>query len=110
MVEKKMETHSRITTGSSVSSKGLKTGKLELDEKKHRFCAIITCDPNKVMHEIHDRMPVILDPRQKMVWLEKGDGGLLKPLADTLTDSWPVSRLVNSPGNNRPDVMNRMKT
>ncbi len=79
----------------------------ELDGKKHRFCAIITCAPNKVVHEIHDRMPVILDPSQKMEWLEKGDSSLLKPLADKLTDSWPVSKAVNSPGNNRPEIMNR---
>ncbi|MBI5226019.1 SOS response-associated peptidase [Candidatus Micrarchaeota archaeon] len=73
----------------------------------HRFCAIITCAPNKVVHEIHDRMPVILDPNQTMDWLEKGDTSLLTPLADKLTDSWPVSKAVNSPGNNRPEIMNR---
>ena len=82
----------------------------ELDGKKHRFCAIITCAPNKVVHEIHDRMPVILDPSQKMDWLEKGDTSLLKPLADKLTDAWPVSKAVNSPGNNRPEIMNRFES
>lgn len=79
----------------------------EKDGVTHRFCAIITCAPNKIVHEIHDRMPVIIDPSQKMKWLEKGDTALLKPLADRLTDSWPVSKAVNSPGNNRPEIMNR---
>ncbi len=81
----------------------------EKDGVTHRFCAIITCAPNKVVHEIHDRMPVILDPSQKMEWLEKGDTSLLKPLVDKLTDSWPVSKAVNSPGNNRPEIMNRLE-
>jgi len=79
----------------------------EKDGIQHRYCCIITCAPNKVVHEIHDRMPVILNPSQKMDWLEKGDLTMLKPIVDKLIDAYPISRAVNSPQNNRPEIMNR---
>jgi putative SOS response-associated peptidase YedK len=33
-------------------------------------CAIVTCDPNRLIRPIHDRMPVILSPGQETAWLD----------------------------------------
>ena len=33
-------------------------------------CAIVTCEPGEVVAPIHDRMPVILDPKAEAVWLD----------------------------------------
>ena len=33
-------------------------------------CTIITCAPNELMAELHDRMPVILDPADYDRWLD----------------------------------------
>jgi putative SOS response-associated peptidase YedK len=37
--------------------------------KDHYSCTIITCQPNDVTGEYHDRMPVILDPSVQDKWL-----------------------------------------
>jgi putative SOS response-associated peptidase YedK len=34
-------------------------------------CTIITCGPNRVLAELHDRMPVILRENEWPKWLEK---------------------------------------
>ncbi|MGI8632263.1 MAG: SOS response-associated peptidase [Solirubrobacterales bacterium] len=33
-------------------------------------CAVLTCVPNELMADVHDRMPVILDPQTESLWLE----------------------------------------
>ena len=57
--------------------------------------AIVTSDPLTGIVELHDRMPLILEKKDWSAWLE-GE----KPSA-TLKgfESYPVSRLVNSPKN-----------
>jgi putative SOS response-associated peptidase YedK len=47
--------------------------------------AVITTDPNTKMAEIHNRQPVILDPREYAEWLEESERPpvhLLRILAD----------------------------
>lgn len=36
-------------------------------------CTILTCAPNPLMAELHDRMPVILDPADRSCHLQLGD-------------------------------------
>ena len=36
-----------------------------------RTCTIITCEPNALMAEIHNRMPVILPPEIRGIWLSR---------------------------------------
>ena len=71
-------------------------------------CAIITTEANELMSEFHDRMPVILNPRDYDLWLDPDvqDPPLLEPLlrpypSDEM-EVYPVSRLVNDPRHEDP--------
>jgi putative SOS response-associated peptidase YedK len=68
-------------------------------------CAILTCRPNPLVAALHDRMPVVVPPAKYGPWLDArlDDPRVLVPLlgpypADAM-EAWPVSRLVNTPGN-----------
>jgi putative SOS response-associated peptidase YedK len=71
---------------------------------------IITTTPNKLMENIHTRMPVILERKDEKTWLTNDDTdflqSLLKPYPELEMTAFPVSKLVNSPANDLPDVMN----
>lgn len=75
------------------------------DEGELRTCTIITTAPNELTGEIHNRMPVILDPEDHDLWLDPDFGQkdplaeLLRPYPADLMEAYPVSRLVNSPTN-----------
>jgi putative SOS response-associated peptidase YedK len=71
-------------------------------------CTIITTEANDLMAEYHDRMPVILCPKDYDLWLDPDvqDPNLLEPLlrpcpSDEL-EVYPVSRLVNDPRHEDP--------
>jgi putative SOS response-associated peptidase YedK len=73
-------------------------------------CAILTTAANGLMAPVHDRMPVIVDPDDYARWLDPGADvekitDLLKPASEPLLESFPVSRAVNSPANNGPDLI-----
>lgn len=66
---------------------------------------IITTDPNEVMEPLHDRMPVILEPRDYDRWLDPEDPqrppvDLLRPYPAGKMHAWPVNERV---GNVRND-------
>jgi hypothetical protein len=62
-----------------------------------RSCAMIITDANELAGELHDRMPVILEPEQFEARLTGAAGlELLKPAANDVLQCWPVSRRVNS--------------
>jgi len=68
-------------------------------------CAIITTEANKLIQEIHDRMPVILEQSDQAAWLDPGAGqgdllAMLKPYQAEQMEAYPVSNRVNSPRNN----------
>lgn len=79
-------------------------------EKIHT-CTIITTQPNEVVKDIHDRMPVILRQEDEGVWLdrEKYDADLLQsllvPYDATQMRAYPVSAMVGSPKNDAPDCI-----
>lgn len=74
-------------------------------------CTVITTSPNKLMEDIHDRMPVILTPEDEKVWVNPNTkdlshlNQLLKPLPEDLMEAYEVSQLVNSPKNNSPNLI-----
>jgi putative SOS response-associated peptidase YedK len=81
------------------------------DGSSMRSCAIVTTTPNKIMAAIHNRMPVILAPGDRALWLDTAPRApdslshLLRPFPDDLMEAYPVSTLVNSPGNDFADCI-----
>lgn len=68
---------------------------------------ILTTDPNEVAKKIHDRMPVILDPRDYNRWMDPGDPDrppidLLRPYPAEKMRAWPVDNRVGNVRNNDP--------
>jgi putative SOS response-associated peptidase YedK len=76
-----------------------------------RTCTIITTEPNELMKPLHNRMPVILDPNDYSDWLDPAPRTsdsllhLIKPFPHLPMSAYPVSTLVNSPGNDRPELV-----
>jgi putative SOS response-associated peptidase YedK len=76
--------------------------------------AILTTESNPLMAEIHDRMPAIIQPEAYAAWLDAGMTdvealqGLLAPYPERLMEVYPVSRKVNSPANDGPDLVERV--
>lgn len=66
--------------------------------------AILTCAPNEMMADLHDRMPVILPPQAYDGWLDTDQqdaaraAALLKPYPAEKMVAWPVSTYVNKAG------------
>jgi putative SOS response-associated peptidase YedK len=72
-----------------------------------RSCTILTTTANDLAEEIHERMPVILPRDRYDAWLdpEAEDeelAALLEPYPGDDLEVYPVSRFVNSPGNDDP--------
>jgi putative SOS response-associated peptidase YedK len=60
-------------------------------------CTMVVTKANELAAEVHDRMPVLLQPQDFDVWLAGTTGAeLLKPAPDDYLQVWPVSRRVNS--------------
>jgi len=71
---------------------------------------IITTKPNSLVEKIHNRMPVILKKEDYAKWLNPNippeeAHDLLKPLNARALQAHEVSRKVNSPKNNTPDLI-----
>ncbi|HME69241.1 MAG TPA: SOS response-associated peptidase [Myxococcota bacterium] len=62
-------------------------------------CTIVTTEANGLVRVVHDRMPVILGPRDYQLWLGARDleqlSGLLRPCPDDWLVSYAVSSHVN---------------
>jgi putative SOS response-associated peptidase YedK len=77
-------------------------------------CTIVTTEANELLAPLHDRMPVILDPDDFARWIDPADddterlAGLLKPYPAEPLRAYPVSLLVNNPGNDSPACVTRL--
>ena len=74
----------------------------------HSF-TIITTEPNSLMQQIHNRMPVILHREDEQRWIARHEDSslldLLKPFPSEKMEACPVSVLVNSPKNDIPEIL-----
>jgi len=74
-------------------------------------CAILTRAASESVSEVHHRMPVIFQPDEALRWIECDAGSaetLIQTEALLTLESHPVSRLVNSPSNDRPECVARL--
>jgi putative SOS response-associated peptidase YedK len=67
-------------------------------------CSLITTEPNAVMREIHDRMPLIVPKHAYEDWLSGSDDLLANPPAIEMT-ARPVSMAVNTAANDSPKLI-----
>ena len=73
-----------------------------------RTFTIVTTEADGEMARVHNRMPVILEEPDWPVWLGEADGDpktLLRPAREGILRMWPVSRKVNKPANNGPNLL-----
>ncbi len=83
----------------------------ERDGQALNTCTILTTEANEVLRPVHDRMPVILHPDDYELWLEGGERersalkDMLVPYPGEEMAAYPVSTLVNSPGNRGPELI-----
>jgi putative SOS response-associated peptidase YedK len=74
-------------------------------------CTIITTTANEVLEPVHERMPVILKPKDYDLWLDQKMKdtdqlqSLLAPYPAKEMDSYQVSREVNSPSLDSPQLI-----
>jgi putative SOS response-associated peptidase YedK len=72
-------------------------------------CTILTTDANDVVAEVHDRMPVMLEPDDEATWLDGGSVDELQAVCDPYPAdelrAYPVSKRVNDPRNDSPDLL-----
>jgi putative SOS response-associated peptidase YedK len=83
------------------------------DGVKVHSCAIITTSANKLVGEIHDRMPVILNKEDQKVWLNQVSDtialkALLKPYPEAEMEVYQVSSIVNNAANDVIECINKV--
>lgn len=81
------------------------------DGGEWRTFTIITTEANDFIRPIHDRMPVILHPRDYETWLAPGEVApaslklLLKPYEADAMKAHEVSKMVNRAGTDLPEMI-----
>jgi putative SOS response-associated peptidase YedK len=101
----------RLKSGALFAFAGLWEHWQAADGSEVRSAAIITTEPNELMASIHTRMPVILPQDTYAQWLDSAPqspnrlNNLLVPYPAGGMEAYPVSMLVNSPGNDRAECV-----
>ena len=78
-------------------------------------CTIITTEANELVAKLHDRMPVILEPKDYDPWLNPEVHEpervlpLLRPFSAELMEAYPVSGYVNNPAHESPECCQRLQ-
>ena len=74
-------------------------------------CTLITTEPSDLVRPVHDRMPVILDPKDYELWLDPSVQTpdrlqpLLRPYPSEQMVAYPVSPWVNNPAHDDPECI-----
>ncbi|MFZ4619639.1 MAG: SOS response-associated peptidase [Bacteroidota bacterium] len=100
-VEQKQKMYISMKDSSPFMMAGLFSVWKKPDGEEYPTYTIITTTPNEVTKEIHDRMPVILEPKNYEVWLDRGmnDTEFLK----TLLVPYPAEKMKAFPVMNKSD-------
>jgi putative SOS response-associated peptidase YedK len=75
----------------------------KLEDKTLEVCAVLTTTPNETVRVVHDRMPVIVDPKHYDTWLNSDDvrdfraiERLFRPYPAEEMEAYQVSAWVNN--------------
>jgi len=76
-----------------------------------RTFAVITCEANSLVGQIHNRMPVIIASADYDPWLgsETDPRRLMRPFDSEQMITWPISTRVNNPKNDDADLLKPWK-
>lgn len=80
-------------------------------ETEIRTFTILTTNANLLMADISDRMPVIIRPEDYTAWLDTKLTDILKiqamvkPYPERLMEAYPISRNINDPQHDSPDLI-----
>ena len=100
-----------MKSGEPFAFAGLWDNWKSLDGQQIRSCTIITTEPNELVASIHNRMPAILLTDARELWLDtdlRDEHALLHWLTPYPADQMkarPVSRLVNDPKHDSPELI-----
>jgi putative SOS response-associated peptidase YedK len=106
----------RLRDGQPFALAGLWDQWLSPDGEVVESCTIVTTEANDLVRPFHDRMPVIVDPRDYDRWLDRRlhDPGQLqeifKPYPSAAMTAYPVSSMVNDPRHNDPQCLEPRKS
>ena len=100
----------RLKSGHAFAFAGLWETWESDDDSAYLSYSIITCASNQQLAPLHHRMPVIVEASEYDNWLDdKASSGaiaeLLKPSANGILATIPVSTFVNSPAHEGPDCV-----
>jgi len=79
-------------------------------------CVIITCGPNEVVSDIHDRMPVIIPTELRQAWLDprldtfRVLEQMLAPYPGDLMEAFQVPDTINTVGVDGPELIEPVRT
>jgi putative SOS response-associated peptidase YedK len=101
----------RLKSGMPFTFAGLWEHWQSPDGSEVQSATIITTQPNELMATLHNRMPVILHSNTYTQWIDPAPQSpdrlqnLLVPYPTEEMEAYPVSTLVNSPGNDRAECI-----
>lgn len=104
----------RLRDGGVMAFAGLWRRSRLADGSELDSCAILTMAAWPAIRGIHHRMPVIVPPERFDVWLDPGVGdpamlrALLTPPMEMEIEAVPISRRVNNPRNEGPELIEPM--
>lgn len=110
---KKQPYYFRLESKQALAFAGLWENWRSPDGQAITSCTILTTEANDLLRPIHDRMPVILAPKDYDLWLapevqSEKIQPLLHPYPANLMHSYAVSTKVNNPRNNTPECINSL--
>jgi putative SOS response-associated peptidase YedK len=98
--------HIRLKQGRAFAIAGLWSRWQDPDGEDLFTFTLLTTEPNDLLADIHNRMPVILPPEAYDTWLGESSREDLEALLQSYPadgmEAGPVSRLVNSPAHDDP--------
>lgn len=99
-----------MANGSLMLLAGLWDYNTRLDEPV-LSCTVITREPNEIISEVHNRMPVILTPEQAKLWLDvempySSRAEVLQPIENSALLKLEIGKSVNKAANKTADWFN----